>query len=37
MNYCVVVIDSRGSDNRGLAFESHLKHKMVNAPKIFLN
>ena len=28
LNYCVVVIDSRGSDNRGLAFEAYLKHRM---------
>ncbi|XP_014248526.1 dipeptidyl peptidase 9 isoform X1 [Cimex lectularius] len=26
--YCVVSIDSRGSYNRGLAFESHIKHRM---------
>lgn len=28
LGYCVVVIDSRGSDYRGLKFESHIKHKM---------
>ena len=28
--YCVVAIDSRGSQHRGLAFESHLKGRMVN-------
>lgn len=28
LNYCVVVIDSRGSDNRGLGFEAYLKHRM---------
>lgn len=26
--YCVVLIDSRGSKNRGLIFESHLRKKM---------
>lgn len=26
--YCVVAIDSRGSYHRGLAFESHIKHRM---------
>lgn len=26
--YCVVLIDSRGSKNRGLGFESHLRKKM---------
>lgn len=28
LGYCVVVIDSRGSDYRGLEFEAHIKHKM---------
>lgn len=28
LGYCVVVIDSRGSNNRGLAFEAYLKHRM---------
>jgi dipeptidyl-peptidase 9 len=28
LGYCVLVIDSRGSDYRGLKFESHIKHKM---------
>lgn len=28
--YCVVAIDSRGSQHRGLAFESHLKGRMVS-------
>lgn len=28
--YCVVAIDSRGSQHRGLNFESHLKGRMVN-------
>lgn len=28
LDYCVVTVDSRGSDNRGLAFESHLKKRM---------
>lgn len=28
LNYCVVVIDSRGSNNRGLEFEAYLKHRM---------
>lgn len=28
LGYCVVVIDSRGSNNRGLAFEAYLKHCM---------
>ena len=28
MGYAVVMIDGRGSYNRGLAFESHLKHRM---------
>lgn len=27
--YCVVAIDSRGSRHRGLAFEGHLRCKMV--------
>lgn len=27
--YCVVQIDSRGSQHRGLLFESHLRGKMV--------
>lgn len=27
--YCVVAIDSRGSQHRGLAFEGHLKGRMV--------
>ena len=26
--YCVVSIDSRGSHNRGTAFEAHLRHRM---------
>lgn len=26
--YCVVLIDSRGSHQRGLIFESHLQHRM---------
>ncbi|KAL1123002.1 hypothetical protein AAG570_003326 [Ranatra chinensis] len=26
--YCVVAIDSRGSQHRGLAFEAHIKHRM---------
>ena len=26
--YCVVSIDSRGSYNRGTAFEAHLRHRM---------
>lgn len=30
LGYCVVVIDSRGSNNRGLAFEAYLKHRMVS-------
>ena len=30
LGYCVVVIDSRGSDYRGLEYEAHIKHKMVN-------
>ena len=25
---CVVSIDSRGSDNRGVAFQSHIKNRM---------
>ena len=29
LGYCVVVIDSRGSDYRGLEFDAHIKHKMV--------
>ena len=28
--YCVVAIDSRGSQHRGLQFESHLRRKMVS-------
>ena len=28
LGYCVVVVDSRGSYNRGVAFEAHLRHKM---------
>ena len=28
LGYCVVVVDSRGSNNRGLAFEAYLKHRM---------
>lgn len=28
--YVVVVIDGRGSNNRGLQFEGILKHKLVN-------
>ncbi|XP_053986733.1 dipeptidyl peptidase 9 isoform X1 [Hylaeus volcanicus] len=27
-DYCVVLIDSRGSHHRGLMFESHLQHRM---------
>ncbi len=30
--YCVVQIDSRGSQHRGLRFESHLRGKMVSKP-----
>ena len=30
LGYCVVVVDSRGSYNRGVAFEAHLRHRMVN-------
>lgn len=26
--YCVIAIDSRGSQNRGLLFESHIKGRM---------
>lgn len=28
--YCVIQIDSRGSQHRGLRFESHLRGKMVS-------
>lgn len=28
--YCVVQIDSRGSQHRGLKFESHLRGRMVS-------
>lgn len=28
LGYCVLVIDSRGSDYRGMAFESHLYRRM---------
>lgn len=28
LGYCVVVVDSRGSYNRGVAFEAHLRHRM---------
>lgn len=34
--YCVVAIDSRGSRHRGLAFEGHLRCKMVNTSFSFL-
>ena len=26
--YCVVCIDSRGSQNRGTVFEGHIRHRM---------
>lgn len=29
LGYCVVIIDSRGSDYRGKVFETHLNRKMV--------
>jgi dipeptidyl-peptidase 9 len=28
LGYCVVVVDSRGSDYRGVDFKSHLRHRM---------
>ena len=30
LGYAVVVIDSRGSSKRGLAFESHVKNRLVS-------
>ena len=32
LGYCVVTIDSRGSQNRGVKFESHIKGRMVSKP-----
>lgn len=29
LGYCVVTIDSRGSQNRGVKFESHIKGRLV--------
>lgn len=28
--FCVVSIDSRGSDNRGVSFQAHLMNRMVS-------
>ena len=28
--FCVVCIDSRGSDNRGMGFQAHLMNRMVS-------
>lgn len=36
LGYAVVVIDGRGSCQRGLEFESALKNKMVSAREIHL-
>lgn len=33
--YCVIAIDSRGSQHRGLAFEGHIKGRMVSLFKVF--
>lgn len=42
LGYCVVTIDSRGSQNRGVQFESHIKGRLVSrelhlAVTIYLN
>ncbi|MPC59141.1 hypothetical protein E2C01_053156 [Portunus trituberculatus] len=35
--FCVVSIDSRGSDNRGVSFQAHLMNRMVSVSMLLFD